>query len=176
MFGILKCPSWSKATGCLMAGAVFALLSASGCATPDGDVGATYDPLTAFPSSAQWAWTDAENKIPKDGRIDREGLDRSIKSAVAAEFGARGYSEDSAGKVHYLLSYEVGIHTWMSHSEARAFGTLSILMREAASDRRVWLGFVRLQIDMSLTPVQRAERLRSSVARMLKNFPPAQPG
>ena len=158
-----------------IAGALFILFSATGCATPDGDVGATYDPLSTFPASALWVWDDAQNKLPNDERIDNQALDRQIKSAVEAEFGARGYQQASGRKIHYLLSYEVGIHTWISNTEARAFGALSVLMREAASGRKVWLGFLRLQVDMSLTPAERDQRLRSSVARMLENFPPAQP-
>ena len=159
----------------LIAASAFALFSATGCATPDGDSGATYDPLSSFPPSALWVWDDARNKLPADDRIDAAGLDRRIKSAAAAEFALKGYSETSASEVHYLLSYEVGIHTWMSQTEARAFGTLSILMTEAASGRKVWLGFVRLQIDTSLTAAQRDLRLRAALANMLENFPPAQP-
>ena len=158
----------------LVGTAVFTLVSLTGCAT-DGDVGATFDPLTAFPATAVWVWDEAQNKLPDDDRLDRAALDRNIKTAVAAEFAKRGYSETSASKVHYLLSYEVGIHTWMSQTEARAYGTLSVLLTEAASGRKVWLGFLRMQIDMSLTPDQRNERLRGKVARMLEKFPPAQP-
>lgn len=160
----------------LIGGAACALFSLSGCATtPEGDTGATYDPLAVFHREALWVWDDAQNKVPNDERINTEALDQNIKSAVAAEFAARGYREANESKVHYILSYEVGIHTWMSSTDASAFGSLSVLMREAASGRRVWLGFVRMQIDMSLTPAQRYERLRINVARMLENFPPAQP-
>ena len=159
----------------ILVGAVaFTLFSATGCAT-DGDVGATFDPLSTFPATAFWVWDDPQNKLPDDDRLDRGALDRRIKSAVAAAFAARGYAESSPSKVHYLLSYEVGIHTWTSQTEARAFGTLSVLMTEAVSGRKVWLGFVRMQIDRSLTPAQREERLRKNIARMLENFPPAQP-
>jgi hypothetical protein len=160
-------------------GVFIALLSASvlfsaGCAS-NGDIGATFDPLVPFPATAVWGWDDAENHLPADDRIDSEELDRAIKSAVASEFTKRGYSEASGDKVQYLLSYEVGIQTWMSQSEARAFGTLSVLMTEAANQRKVWLGFLRLQVDMSLTPEQRDARLQAMVGEMLKDFPPSQP-
>ena len=158
----------------LIGGAVFSLFTVTGCATPDADTGATYDPLTVFPSNALWVWNDAQNKLPDNDRIDSEALDRNIKSAVEAEFAARGYRRTGETKVHYILSYEVGIHTWMSSTEARAFGSLSVLMTEAASGRKVWLGFLRMEIDMSLTRAESDERLQSNVARMLENFPPAQ--
>ena len=158
----------------LIFGTTCAFFLAAGCAT-DGDAGATFDPLTAFPARALWVWNDAANKLPDSDRIDREALDQRIRSAVAAEFAAKGYSETTAKKVHYVLSYEVGIHTWTSQTVSRAFGSLSVLMSEAASGRKVWLGFVRMQIDMSLTTAQREERLRANIARMLENFPPAQP-
>ena len=41
----------------LVGTAVFTLVSLTGCAT-DGDVGATFDPLTAFPATAVWVWDD----------------------------------------------------------------------------------------------------------------------
>lgn len=159
----------------LIAVSALIVLSATGCATPDGEFGATFDPLSPFPARALWVWDEAQNKLPDDDRLDLAALDQRIKSTAAVAFGARGYSLTSAPKVHYMLSYEVGIHTWMSPTEARAFGTLSILMTEAASGRKVWLGFVRLQIDTSLTDAQRDERLRAALANMLENFPPAQP-
>jgi hypothetical protein len=152
------------------------LLSLAGCASQrDADLGATFDPLAPFPATAVWAWDDAQNKLPDDGRLDRQSVDRNIKSAVAAEFAAKGYSETSESLVHYMLSYELGILTWMSHTDARSYGTLSVLMTEAGSGRKVWLGFVRMQIDRSLTPAQRSERLRENLAEMLGNFPPSQP-
>ena len=155
-------------------GVTCALLSA-GCATDDLNIGATFDPLTPFPATAVWSWDDAANKLPKDDRIDGVELDRTLKSAIASEFALKGYTESTGGKVQYVLSYEVGIHTWMSRSESRAFGTLSVLMTEAANRRKVWLGFLRIQIDMSLTQAQRDQRLREKIAEMLKNFPPSQP-
>ena len=151
-------------------------LVAAGCASNGGaDFGATYDPITAFPPTALWVWDDSANKLPKDDRLDLVALDKDIKQVVGAEFGSRGYTEAPSGNVHYLLSYELGIHSWISQTEARAYGTLSVLMVEAATGRRVWLGFLRLQIDHSLTPEQRDARLHESVAGMLGDFPPGQP-
>jgi hypothetical protein len=159
----------------LIGGVLCAFLSVVGCTSNDADFGATYDPITVFPPTARWVWDEAANKLPNDDRFDLPALDRDLKQVVGSEFGARGYAEAPSGDVHYLLSYELGIQTWMSQTEARAFGSLSVLMVEAATGRKVWLGFVRLQIDRSLTPEQSEERLRASVAGMLENFPPAQP-
>jgi hypothetical protein len=160
----------------LVGGALCALLSAAGCASNDADFGATYDPITEFPATASWVWDDSANRLPDDDRLDTAEIDQDIKSVVGSEFGTRGYTEAPSGDVQYLLSYELGVYTWLSQTEARAFGTLSVLMSEAATGRRVWLGFLRLQIDHSLTAEQREERLHESVAGMLENFPPGQPG
>ena len=161
----------------LVGGALCAVLSAAGCASKgDADFGATYDPITEFPATASWVWDDSAVRLPDDDRLDTAAIDKDIKAAVGSEFGARGYTEAPSGNVQYLLSYELAVYTWLSQTEARAFGTLSVLMSEAATGRRVWLGFLRLQIDHSLTPEKREARLRESVAGMLENFPPGQPG
>ena len=155
--------------------AALALVFGAGCASDGDSIGATFDPLTEFPATATWKWDETANRIPDDDRIDAEQLDVRVRQSVAAEFAARGYTETAASPPTYLLSYDVGVNTWISRTEARAIGTLSVLMRDATNDRRVWLGFVRMRIDMSLTPEQRNERLRQNIRRMLEKFPPSQP-
>lgn len=173
----MQVPTQGLLRALLIGGALCAFLSAAGCASNgDADFGATYDPITEFPATARWVWDDSANRLPNDDRLDTAAIDKDIKAAVGSEFGARGYTEAPSGNVQYLLSYELGVYTWLSQTEARAFGTLSVQMSEAATGRRVWLGFLRLQIDHSLTPEQREARLRESVAGMLENFPPGQPG
>ena len=107
------------------------------------------------------------------------GVGRKAGRCTWRPLGPRGAKStpriSAASTPNYLLSYEVGFNTWISQTTARAIGTLSVLMRDATNDRRVWLGFVRMQIDMSLTAEQRNERLRQNIRRMLEKFPPSQP-
>ncbi len=152
------------------------LLVAGACATDDAaNVGSTYDPLTAFPARATWSWDETMNRLPDDDRLQPQDLDGTIKELAASEFGARGYTEAPSGPVNYRLSYDLRIHTWRSQTDALSIGSLSILMVDAVSGRRVWLGFIRADIDRSLTPEQRKERLRQEMREMLKTFPPSQP-
>jgi hypothetical protein len=154
-----------------------ALAAVSGCATDDTHstgVGATFDPLTMFPASATWAWDDAANRLPKDERIRSLDFDAIIKEVVPDEFAARGYVQASAAAPDYLLSYDLRMNTWISQTEARSIGSLSLLMVEAESGRRVWLGFIRAEMDMSNTRESRKEFITKELRKLLKDFPPSQ--
>ena len=152
------------------------ILVAAGCATddPTTGVGATFDPLTTFPASATWTWDEASNRLPDDERIRPLDFDGIIKEVAPAEFAARGYILASAAAPDYLLSYDLRMNTWISQTEARSIGSLSFLMVEAASGRRVWLGFIRAEMDMSNTRESRKEFITKELRKLLKDFPPSQ--
>jgi hypothetical protein len=56
---------------------------------------------------------------------------------------------------------------------AKAIGSVSLLMTEAGTGRRVWLGFGRAEIYVGLTREERKARLRNALDRMLAEFPPS---
>lgn len=154
-----------------------ALAAAASCATDDvgtTGVGATFDPLTTFPASATWAWDEARNRLPDDDRIRRLDFDAIIKEVVPGEFAARGYVQASAAGPDYLLSYDLRMNTWISQTEARSVGSLSLLMVEGDSGRRVWLGFIRAEMDMSNTRESRKAFIAKELRKLLKDFPPSQ--
>jgi len=145
-----------------------------GCA--NDRIGATFDPLAVFPARAKWAWNDKANTLPADERLARLNLDSIVRDTARDAFAAKGYREAAPGEsVDYYLNYEVGIGRVISPSSARAVGSVSYAFTEADSGRRVWLGFVRVDVDMSLTEAQRRTRLAAEVAELLKEFPPSQP-
>jgi hypothetical protein len=47
-------------------------------------------------------------------------------------------------------------------------------MVEAESGRRVWLGFIRAEMDMSNTRESRKEFITKELRKLLKDFPPSQ--
>ena len=155
---------------------IAAALSAAACATDDSmSVGSTYDPLTRFPATATWSWDDAANKMPDDSRIEALGVDEIIHQVTREEFGKRGYTETSPGAGEFLLHYELGIATWNSQTTATAIGSVSLNLVEARSGRRVWVGFWRAAVDVSLDREARVERFRTEIARLLETFPPGHP-
>jgi len=158
--------------------AVVALLLAllAGCASDGVEVSTTYDPLASFPAQASYAWDDAANKLPAKPRLEALDLDPLIKQAATEELALRGYRPTASGSPDYRLSYELVVHTWIGPDDSLSVGSLSLLLVEASSGRRVWLGFARAEIHVGLTPAEREQRLRDAFARMLANFPPAQRG
>ena len=152
------------------------LVSLAGCATDDVGVSTTFDPLAPFPLRATYAWDDRASSSPDDASIGRLDLDTLLKDVADEEFGARGYSAVASGSVHYRLSYQLTVSTWIRADKSRSTGSLSLMMVDAGTNRRVWVGFARAEIHVGLTRTERRERLHKVVARMLEKFPPTQRG
>ena len=74
-----------------------------------------------------------------------------------------------------LLSYEVAVGRVISQRETRGVGSVSLTLVETAFDNRVWVGFIRADVDMSLSEAQRRERIGNEMHNMLRDFPPGQP-
>ena len=143
-----------------------------GCASDDVQHGTTFDPLTAFPARATFAWDDAANSLPEDARLGAMDLDAIIREVAAEEFGAKGYSESKTGSGDYLLSYQIRVNTWIGVEASVATGSLSLLLVEPGSRRRVWTGFARADVDVSLSRAERRQRLGAVMQTLLEEFPP----
>ena len=148
-------------------------LAATSCATSDGmGVGSTHDPLTRFPATATWSWDDAANRLPDDSRLESMNLDEIVRQVTRDEFGRRGYSEVSRGRGDFRLHYEIGLATWTSQTSATALGSISLTFVEPSSGRRVWVGFIRAEVDVNLDQEARTERIRTELRKLLETFPP----
>jgi len=157
-----------------LAAVTLLLVLLAGCASDVVEVSTTYDPLEPFPAQASYAWDDRANKLPADPRLAALDLDPIIKQAAEEELALRGYHPATSGSPDYRLSYELVVHTWIGPDDSLSVGSLSLLLAEASSGRRVWLGFARAEVHVGLTPAEREQRLRDAFARMLAKFPPAQ--
>jgi hypothetical protein len=152
-----------------------ALLPLLACASNDAiPVSTNYDPLVRFPTEATFVWDDAANSLPDDLAMDRATTDALLKEVATEAFAARGYHAAGSNAAHYRLSYQYVVHSYIGPDVSRAIGSISFLLVERASGRRVWLGFGRAEIHMGLSPEERRARLRDAMTRMLENFPPSQ--
>jgi len=148
-----------------------------GCASDGVEVSTTFDPLTAFPARARYAWDVRANKLPSDPRLAQLDLDRIITEAADEEFALHGYQRATAADApQFHLSYEVAVHSWIGADNSRSVASLSLLFTEASTGRRVWLGFGRAEVQMGLSPGERKQRMRRAIARILEGFPPKQRG
>jgi hypothetical protein len=144
------------------------------CASDDIPVSTNYDPLVRFPTQATYVWDEAANSLPDDPAIDRAATDALLRDVANEAFAARGYrGVESGAAANYRLSYQYVVHTYIGPDVSRAMGSLSLLLTDHASRRRVWMGFGRAEIDMGLSPEERRARLADALARMLAKFPPS---
>jgi len=156
---------------------VFAASLLLGCASDRIEVSTTFDPLSSFPREARYAWDTRANELPADPRLAQLDLDRIITEAADEEFAAHGYHRSAAGdSPDYHLSYQLAVHSWIGADNSRSVASLSLLLSEAASGRRVWLGFGRAEVQMGLSPSERKQRMRRAIATILDGFPPRQRG
>ncbi len=145
-----------------------------GCASDGVETSAAFDPLTQFPAQATFSWDSSSNKLPTDDRIVALDLGPVIEAAAEAEFAARGYTLSTSDSANYLMSYQVATHSWIGADNSRAVGSLSLLLVEAKSGRRVWLGIGRAEMNVGLSNEERLAGMRVALAKMLKEFPPNQ--
>jgi hypothetical protein len=150
------------------------LLACLGCASDSAPaVSSTQDPLFRFPAQARYAWDDAAIQLPDDPAFDRAETDALFREAADEAFAARGWSR-AAPPAEFRLSYHYVINTRIAADYAKSVGSVSLLLVESASGRRVWMGFGRAEIFAGLTREERKARLREALGRMLAKFPPSQ--
>jgi hypothetical protein len=151
------------------------LLACLGCASGPAApaVSSTYDPLFRFPAQARYAWDDAAIQLPEDPAIDRAETDALLREAADEAFAARGWGR-AAPPAEFRLSYHYVVNTRIAADYAKSVGSVSLLLVESASGRRVWMGFGRAEIYVGLTREERKARLRDALDRMLEKFPPSQ--
>lgn len=152
--------------------ALLLAFAASFACASDVPVGISYDPLERFPAQASWRWDDLRNLLPEDERVEARNLGPLVKEIVAAELTARGYREARSTGPDYLISFQLQMNSRIRPEGSFVIGSLSLLLRDAESGRRVWVGFAQAEANLSRTEEERRARLTRIVQRMLRNFPP----
>ena len=155
---------------------VFTLLLGVAACASDVPVSTTFDPLERFPAEARWRWDDTRNVLPEDERIVAMDLGPVVKQAVSAELAARGYQPAGSSTSDYVVSFQLRLDSRIRAEGSFAIGSLSLLMSDAKSGRRVWMGFAQTEVHVSRPEEEREARIRGIVRRMLENFPPGSGG
>jgi hypothetical protein len=151
-----------------------ALVALAGCASQDAiPISTTHDPLARVPAEATYAWDEAAISLPENPSIDPASTDALLREVANEAFAARGYRL-APPPTNYLLSYQYAVAERIGPDVSKAIGSVSLLLVESASGRRVWLGFGRAEIHVGLTPEERRARLKDALDRMLADFPPSQ--
>lgn len=155
--------------------AALALVSLAGCASKGIETSTSFDPLETFPRQATFVWDDAANRLPADARLEELDLDSMIRRAANEAFAVRGYTRVASAPADYRLSYEVGENRWTGPEGVTSVVSISLLLKDAKTDRRVWLGFGRAEVQPGLARDERYRRLRGAFDDLLRTFPPSGP-
>lgn len=148
------------------------LLLAAACASDDVEVSANFDPLVRFPAQATYVWDEVANVLPDDPAIDRPGTDTLLRGVADEAFAAKGWRAVPSEPADFRLSYQYTVHTYIGPNSSLALGSVSLLMSNNQTGRRVWAGFGRAEVHMGLSLEERRARLAEAMERMLADFPP----
>ena len=135
-------------------------------------VSTAFDPLTRFPAQATYVWDEAANREPDDPRVRELEFGPRLRRLATEALAARGYREAASEPADYRVSYQLSVHTWIAPDHSTSVGSLSIVLVDAPSGRRVWMGFARAEAHVGLPEEARDERLRDILERMFEQFPP----
>lgn len=169
-----------------------------GCSTVT--IMSDYDP-TAVDACADYktyAWLEP----PKgnDPRVHNDLVETAIISAVDTELAARGYTEVTSGPADFLIGYHLDIQGKFNVTHVNDYygysygywaprygagysqtyvdqydeGTLLLDIVDGKSNKLVWRGTARAELDEYANPRKRRERLDSAVQRLISDFPPEQ--
>jgi len=150
--------------------AVIVLISSAGCAKR---IGATYDPFAIFPATAQWAWDEELNRIPEDQSMTALNIRTLVRETITEVLARRGYVKARSGeKVDFRVHYQVGTGKRVKPYSVKGYSSLSLTFVEVSTNRDVWVGFVKANVDVSISAAKRRMRLLKQVNKMLRKFPP----
>jgi hypothetical protein len=135
-------------------------------------VSTAFDPLVRFPVQATYIWDEAANREPDDPRVRDLNFGPRLRRLTTEALAARGYREVESEPVDYRVSYQLSVHTWISTDHSTSVGSLSIVMVDAPSGRRVWTGFAQAEAAVRLPEEVRNARLRDLLEAMFEDFPP----
>jgi len=161
-----------------------------GCASPK--IGYDYDRSANFGRYHTYAWIAGEEEKRGDRRVQSALVDTRIRTAIDAELRAKGYTVPTNGQPEFLVGYQVGMkdmikgastqryigdrvhgtYTTISDIQPYHEGTLVIDIVDAGSHTLVWQASDQAEVDQSLGPKERDERIGTVVRAMLAHFPP----
>ncbi len=153
-----------------------------------------YAPDTDWAAQQTYRWTEVATLGVADTRLDTAHINATIRDAVQSELWAKGYEQDTTAP-NFLIDYHAILEHRMvqalaqmhpgeadtdlvsigpGNRYAREFdvGTLVIDMIEPSTERVIWRGSARDEVDWTLSQEKMDRRIRDAVKQILQRFPP----
>ena len=174
--------------------ALFIIVAAQGVLAQD--VRYNFDRDADFSKYKTYKWVDNKNAE----RLSDLG-DRQVKSAIDAELAKKGLSKVDSDNPDLYLSYQVAVgqekqytsfdsgwgygpgwRSWGATGSSMSTGQTSTIhiggldvdMYDTGKKQLVWEGVVSKTIDPKAKPDKQQKNLEKAVAKLLKNYPPAE--
>jgi hypothetical protein len=124
--------------------------------------------------------------------VDSSLIDSRIRTAIDTQLRAKGYIAVTNSQSDFLVSYHAGLKDLIKGASTQHYigdrahgtftttrdiqsyneGTLLIDIVDAKSQQLVWQAFTQGNVDQSLGPRERDEKVNTVVRAMLSHFPP----
>jgi len=160
------------------------------CASPK--VGYDYDSSANFTAYHTYDWAPGRQEETGDKRVDNSLVDGRIRTAIGTQLRLKGYTTSLNKRPDFYVAYHLGVKDMMKGSSTQDYigdyahgtfttisdiqpykeGTLLIDIVDAASKQLVWRGSALAEVDPSMTPEERNERISTIVHAMFSHFPP----
>jgi hypothetical protein len=140
--------------------------------TSEPPVSSAFDPLQQFPATATYVWDEAGNVLPNTSAVRETQVGQIIQNLATEALAVHGYTIAETGTPPYRLSYQLNIHTWIGTEQSTSTASLTLRLSDFVTNRTVWLGFTRIEVDLGRPVEERRAELKSTIERMLANFPP----
>lgn len=150
-----------------------------------------FDRDADFARLRTYAWLPRDQAEPADQRVLDRYLDTRLRSAVATELGAKGFTPAGPDGPDFLLNYRFATEpaevmsgrrpmlegtAWSGadavHLERYDAGRLYIAVLDAHSRRLVWIGSAEARTLPHISLEKRAKRVDAAVHQILSDFPP----
>jgi Domain of unknown function (DUF4136) len=167
------------------------LLAALAVACTSPKVGYDYDRSVNFSRYHTYAWVSSAQEATGDRRLDSSLVDARIRAAIDRHLREKGFATTQGGP-DFLVAYHVAMKDMMKGASTqnyigdRAHGTFTTIsdiqpyhegaftldIVDAGSHQLIWQASAKADVDQSLGPEERDERINHIVQAMLSHFPP----
>ena len=123
-----------------------------------------------------FSWAPVDKKDTGDSRADNPQLHDLVKTTVEEQFQVKGYRKVSADTPDFWIDYRIAAKqkTDMgSHGRIQNYdeGSLVLDVIDPGTHKLIWRAVARTELDNSMPPPVRKERIQTAVKRMLENLP-----
>jgi hypothetical protein len=171
---------------------VFGVLAMVGACSGGMEIHTDFDRSADFSGFQAWDWVPVPAEETGDPGVDDPIVRARIRAAVEDELSKRGYLQRSDNP-DFLVNYHTAMKDELNSVEMQDYydrqpyeefpqdvtytytwhkGTLILDFIDVGSNKMVWRGIARAEVNLNDPPDKKKARIARAVERMLREFPP----